>query len=88
MKTGEVPEPYPFPAEALRNYARCLLSTGEPTDVYDRFRDDCDRAILTAAPSMSQVKLAGILGISRTTLRAKLKAAGLSVDGRRRGVRS
>lgn len=79
------PEPYPFPAEALRNYARSLVTTGEPVDVYQRFRDECDRAILGAAPSMAQIKFARILGMSRTTLRFMLRRVGITAtDGRRK----
>lgn len=80
------PDPYPFPAEALRSYARSLVSTGDPpANVYQRFRDECDKAILTAAPTMSQVSFAVILGISRSTLRSMLRRLGLTHrDGRRK----
>lgn len=73
------PDPYPFPAEAMRNYARSLVTTGDPP------RDECDRAILGAAPSMAQTKFAAILGISRSTLRFMLRRVGLTAkDGRRK----
>lgn len=80
------PPPYsPFPAEALRAYARYLLATGDPpTNVYDQYRALCDAVILTAAPAVSQIRFARVLGMSRTTLRTMIRRLGLpATDGRR-----
>ncbi len=72
MKTGEVPEPTPFPADALRDYARGLVTDGQG-DAYHRFRAACDTVILGVEPAASQVSFARVLGMSRTTLRTMLR---------------
>lgn len=84
MKTDELPEPSSFPTESLRNYALNLLANHHVHgEAYALFREACDHAILTAAPSMPQVKLAHILGMSRTTLRSMLRRL-VHPDGRRK----
>lgn len=83
MKTGEVPESYPFPAEQLRHYARCLVADGKG-DAYQRFRNLCDTVILGVSPATPQVRFARVLGMSRTTLRTMIRRLGLRrADGRK-----
>jgi two-component system nitrogen regulation response regulator GlnG len=59
-----------------------LLRTGH-TDIYRQVTQAVDRAVLTAVLDHShgnQSQASELLGISRTTLRAKLHALGLSID--------
>jgi two-component system nitrogen regulation response regulator GlnG len=65
---------------ALAEFTAGLLRTGE-VDIYYRVWVEVDRAILGAVlrhVSDNQVKASELLGISRTTLRAKLRALGLN----------
>jgi two-component system nitrogen regulation response regulator GlnG len=58
---------------------RTLLSAGEP-DIYRRVCTEMDRVVLDVVLSHvhgNQVQASELLGISRTTLRAKLRALGL-----------
>jgi two-component system nitrogen regulation response regulator GlnG len=59
-----------------------LLRAGE-TDIYRRVSLEADRAVLDAVlrhVKGNQVQASELLGISRTTLRAKLRAVGLAAD--------
>lgn len=67
----------------LREYADELLAAaqrGEFTDAYARLHETADRVLIGRAIELAQgnqVKTARLLGISRTTLREKLKQFGL-----------
>jgi two-component system nitrogen regulation response regulator GlnG len=68
--------------EDLAGLVARLLRTGE-TDVYRKASLAADRLILEAVlrhVQGSQVRASNLLGISRTTLRAKLRALGLMVE--------
>jgi two-component system nitrogen regulation response regulator GlnG len=59
-----------------------LLRAGE-TDIYRRVSAEMDRIVLTAVlrhARGNQVQASELLGISRTTLRAKLRALGITVE--------
>jgi two-component system nitrogen regulation response regulator GlnG len=59
-----------------------LLRAGEP-DIYRRVSLEMDRAVLGVVlrhVNGNQLKASELLGISRTTLRAKLRALGLTID--------
>jgi DNA-binding NtrC family response regulator len=63
-------------------YAKGLLRAGE-LDIYRRMVLEMDRAVLTALlrhVEGNQVKASELLGISRTTLRAKLRALNMGAD--------
>jgi len=78
-------DPEPGAAAALAEVARHVtrrLAAGEP-DLYRTISLAMDRVLLQAALRQahgSQVKASELLGISRTTLRAKLRALGLAVE--------
>lgn len=70
----------------LRAYTEQLLASGME-DLYRALLGTVDRVALAAVlrhVGGNQVRASEVLGISRTTLRGKLRAAGLSADGRRR----
>jgi DNA-binding protein Fis len=70
----------------LRAYTEHLLATGSQ-DLYRVLLGTVDRVALAAVlrhVGGNQVRASEVLGISRTTLRGKLRAAGLSADGRRK----
>lgn len=70
----------------LRAYAEQLLAAGTQ-DLYRVLLGTVDRVALAAVlrhVGGNQVRASEVLGISRTTLRGKLRAAGLSADGRRK----
>ncbi len=72
----------------LRGFTEQLLATGT-TDLYRSLIGAVDRVALSAVLKHvggNQVRASEVLGISRTTLRGKLRAAGLSADGRRKMV--
>jgi DNA-binding protein Fis len=72
----------------LRSYAEQLLASGTQ-DLYRILLGTVDRVALAAVlrhVGGNQVRASEVLGISRTTLRGKLRAAGLSADGRRRAA--
>lgn len=77
----------PFPADALRDFARSLVTDEQP-DAYSRYRAACDAVILGVEPSIPQHRFATALGISRTTLRAMLARCGISRNDGRRAVPS
>ncbi len=61
---------------------RGLLAGGEP-DLYDKVIDAVDRLVLSEVLRHvrgNQVEAARILGLSRNTLRAKLRAQGISIE--------
>lgn len=67
---------------ALAEFLDNALKSGE-TDIYRRALEHFDRNVLLKALAQSggqQVKAATLLGLSRPTLRAKLRAAGLTVE--------
>jgi DNA-binding protein Fis len=70
----------------LRSYTEQLLASGTQ-DLYRVLLGTVDRVALAAVlrhVGGTQVRASEVLGISRTTLRGKLRAAGLSADGRRK----
>ncbi|MFO0797433.1 MAG: helix-turn-helix domain-containing protein [Gemmataceae bacterium] len=70
----------------LRAFAEHLLVSGTQ-DLYRVLLGAVDRVALAAVlrhVGGNQVRASEVLGISRTTLRGKLRAAGLSADGRRK----
>jgi DNA-binding protein Fis len=70
----------------LRSYTEQLLAAGTQ-DLYRVLLGTVDRVALAAVLKHvggNQVRASEVLGISRTTLRGKLRAAGLSADGRRK----
>lgn len=70
----------------LRAYTEQLLASGTQ-DLYRVLLGTVDRVALAAVlrhVGGNQVRASEVLGISRTTLRGKLRAAGLSADGRRK----
>ncbi len=72
----------------LRAYAEQLLGAGTQ-DLYRVLLGTVDRVALAAVlrhVGGNQVRASEVLGISRTTLRGKLRAAGLSADGRRKNL--
>ncbi|HJT33543.1 MAG TPA: helix-turn-helix domain-containing protein, partial [Pirellulales bacterium] len=63
-------------------YTRQLLHSGQP-DVYRLISAAVDRVVLDEVMRHvkgNQLQAAELLGISRTTLRAKLRALGLAVE--------
>ena len=85
LRPGGAPAPRPAqPADFpdLADFVESLLRAGE-TDVYRKVCLETDRAILgtvLAHAKGNQVQASELLGISRTTLRAKLKALGMAVE--------
>jgi DNA-binding protein Fis len=72
----------------LRAYTEQLLAAGTQ-DLYRVLLGTVDRVALAAVlrhVGGNQVRASEVLGISRTTLRGKLRAAGLSADGRRKNT--
>jgi DNA-binding protein Fis len=70
----------------LRALTDQLLAAGTQ-DLYRVLLGTVDRVALAAVlrhVGGNQVRASEVLGISRTTLRGKLRAAGLSADGRRK----
>lgn len=70
----------------LRAYTEQLLGAGTQ-DLYRVLLGTVDRVALAAVlrhVGGNQVRASEVLGISRTTLRGKLRAAGLTADGRRK----
>jgi DNA-binding NtrC family response regulator len=60
----------------------CLLHAGE-TDLYRQLSQETDRAVLDVVlrhVKGNQVQASELLGISRTTLRAKLRALGMTAE--------
>jgi nitrogen regulation protein NR(I) len=68
--------------QALQNFVDSAFNGGE-TDIYRRARDYFDRVLILRAmqqASGNQYRAAEILGLSRVTLRARLRNLGLSVE--------
>jgi two-component system nitrogen regulation response regulator GlnG len=69
--------------EALAEFTESLLQAGEP-DIYRRVCQEVDRVVLEAVlrhAGGNQVKASELLGISRTTLRAKLRNLSREAEG-------
>ena len=84
--TSEIKPPAQHDLPDLRVYAEQLLTAGTQ-DVYRVLLGTVDRVVLAAVlrhVGGNQVRASEVLGISRTTLRGKLRAAGLTADGRRK----
>jgi len=82
---GNVASP-PRDLPDLRALTEQLLTAGTQ-DLYREVLATVDRVSLAAVlrhVGGNQVRASEVLGISRTTLRGKLRAAGLSADGRRK----
>ena len=81
-----MPELEPLPdVSAL---ARRLLAAGGE-DVYRTILLAVDAAVLAEAATAlggNQVKMARALGLSRTTVRAKIRSARMAIDGRRKAA--
>jgi len=68
--------------QGLTRSVEALLAAGE-TDIYRRARDHFDRILISQAMQQAQGnqhRAAEILGLSRVTLRAKLRALRLSIE--------
>jgi two-component system nitrogen regulation response regulator GlnG len=79
---SSAPPPGPVSLTGLANFTEELLRAGE-LDIYRRVSLEVDRVVLTAVLRHvhgNQVKASELLGISRTTLRAKLRALNLGAD--------
>lgn len=79
---GEGTEAESSTDDELRNLVARMLHTGE-TDIYRKAAIYFDRVVLEAVfrhVKGNQVQASELLGISRTTLRAKLRALGLAVE--------
>jgi two-component system nitrogen regulation response regulator GlnG len=66
----------------IAHLTRSLLRAGE-TDIYRRVSQEMDRVVLETVLGHvkgNQVQASELLGISRTTLRAKLRALGTAAD--------
>jgi DNA-binding NtrC family response regulator len=80
-----LPAPQPAADAPTVDVARLtagLLRAGEP-DIYRRISLEVDRVVMNAVlrhTKGNQVQASELLGISRTTLRAKLRALGMSVE--------
>lgn len=75
------PEPLPDVAALAR---RLLAAGGE--DVYRTVTAAVDAAVLAEAAAVhgrNQLRISRALGLSRTTVRAKVRAAAMAIDGRR-----
>ena len=83
--TQALPAPAPAPEPATVDVARLtagLLRAGEP-DIYRRISLEVDRVVMNTVlrhTKGNQVQASELLGISRTTLRAKLRALGMTVE--------
>jgi DNA-binding protein Fis len=67
---------------ALTLLTEHLLRSGK-TEIYRRVALEVDRAVLNTVLRLvkgKQTQASEVLGISRTTLRAKLRAAGIAAD--------
>jgi two-component system nitrogen regulation response regulator GlnG len=74
--------PPPVGTTDLAYFTAGLLRAGEP-DIYRRVSAEMDRVVLDTVlrhVNGNQVRASELLGISRTTLRAKLRALGAGVD--------
>jgi two-component system nitrogen regulation response regulator GlnG len=83
--TQALPAPPPAPEGPTVDVARLtagLLRTGEP-DIYRRISLEVDRVVMNTVlrhTRGNQVQASELLGISRTTLRAKLRTLGMTVE--------
>jgi two-component system nitrogen regulation response regulator GlnG len=83
--TQALPPPPPVPDAPTVDVARLtagLLRAGEP-DIYRRISLEVDRVVMNAVlrhTKGNQVQASELLGISRTTLRVKLRALGMTVE--------
>ncbi len=83
METGEEPGRIPNPDwQTLRQNVETWIANGE-TDIYRRAREEVDRILILRAMQATegnQLRVAEILGLSRVTLRSKLRSMGLCVE--------
>ncbi|HVS38608.1 MAG TPA: sigma-54 dependent transcriptional regulator [Gemmataceae bacterium] len=86
LRSGVQPRPQPPLAATggvdFAAFANALLQAGE-SDIYRRACLEMDRVVLDAVlrhVQGNQLRAAALLGISRTTLRAKLRALGMTAD--------
>jgi two-component system nitrogen regulation response regulator GlnG len=86
LRPGSAAAAPPVPQEAavldVGSLTRSLLRAGEP-DIYRRVCLEVDRVVLDLVlrhVKGNQVQASELLGMSRTTLRAKLRALGLTVE--------
>jgi two-component system nitrogen regulation response regulator GlnG len=83
--TQALPAPVPAPEVSTVDVARLtagLLRAGEP-DIYRRISLEVDRVVMNTVlrhTKGNQVQASELLGISRTTLRAKLRALGMTLE--------
>jgi two-component system nitrogen regulation response regulator GlnG len=78
-ETGPIPAP---DWQALQQDVETWIANGE-ADVYRRTREQVDRLLILRAMQHTggnQVRVAEILGLSRVTLRSKLRSMGLAVE--------
>ncbi len=87
LRSDAQDRPQPRPASEasqvdLAAFAEALLRAGEP-DIYRRACLETDRVVLDVVlrhVQGNQLRAAALLGISRTTLRAKLRALGMTAE--------
>jgi two-component system nitrogen regulation response regulator GlnG len=82
FRSPPAPPPAALPLAGLTSLTENLLRAGE-TEIYRKVALEVDRAILTAVLQHvkgNQVQASELLGISRTTLRAKLRALANDTD--------
>ena len=80
----QLPEPEARQRFEVKELVTRLLQAGVP-DIYDKVNEAVDRVVLAGVlrhVKGNQVEAAEFLGISRTTLRSKLRSLGLAIEKR------